>query len=309
MIFTIILLIGIHFVLPLYVFYMLWRSQNGSQFGWLLKVLFGVAFMGYLFIFGRWDWFSIYLRYLYIAIYFGLVILSYRNVRERPFFADDEGSFLRRYGWPILEVVLFTGLLAYTVSGLFYGEEPVRLAFPLKDGRYYVAQGGGSPLLNAHNLISAQEYAVDITELNPVGIRTEGIYPSILDRYVIYGETIYSPCDGNVVAAVDGLPDKNPPEADSENLAGNHVVIDCKDVHVLLAHMKNGSVMVQEGETVTTGQSLGQVGNTGNTTEPHLHIHAVKEGAEDILAEGDGVPILFAGRFPVRNSIFERVES
>ncbi|MGE7916039.1 M23 family metallopeptidase [Lysinibacillus xylanilyticus] len=53
--------------------------------------------------------------------------------------------------------------------------------------------------------------------------------------------------------------------------------------------------MVEKGEKVTTGQILGKVGNSGNTSEPHLHIHAEKNGK--------GVPITFNDRFLVRNSL------
>ena len=59
--------------------------------------------------------------------------------------------------------------------------------------------------------------------------------------------------------------------------------------------MKIDSVVVAQGDKVTTGQILGKVGNSGNTSEPHLHIHAEKDGK--------GVPITFNDRFLVRNSL------
>lgn len=71
---------------------------------------------------------------------------------------------------------------------------------------------------------------------------------------------------------------------------------------VVLAHMTEGSVAVGEGQEVEEGQFLGRVGNSGNTSEPHLHIHAVRTGSGSIL-EGEGVPVLFDGRFPVRNGL------
>lgn len=59
--------------------------------------------------------------------------------------------------------------------------------------------------------------------------------------------------------------------------------------------MKKGSIVVAEGEEVKTGQLLGKVGNSGNTSEPHLHIHAEKDGK--------GIPITFNDRFLVRNNL------
>ncbi len=53
--------------------------------------------------------------------------------------------------------------------------------------------------------------------------------------------------------------------------------------------------MVDKGDKVQTGKRIGLVGNSGNTSEPHVHIHAEKDGK--------GVPIEFNGSFPVRNSL------
>jgi murein DD-endopeptidase MepM/ murein hydrolase activator NlpD len=59
------------------------------------------------------------------------------------------------------------------------------------------------------------------------------------------------------------------------NPMGNHVVIAAADEEfVMIAHMQQGSVTVQPGDVVRAGDSLGKVGNSGNTTEPHVHIQA-----------------------------------
>ncbi|MBO1915549.1 M23 family metallopeptidase, partial [Microvirga sp. 3-52] len=88
-----------------------------------------------------------------------------------------------------------------------------------------------------------------------------------------------------------------PPEMDPENTMGNYVALTCNghEAIIYLMHMQQESVSVTEGEEVTTGQLLGKIGNSGNTSEPHLHIHAELDGV--------GVPITFEGKFLVRNSI------
>jgi murein DD-endopeptidase MepM/ murein hydrolase activator NlpD len=58
------------------------------------------------------------------------------------------------------------------------------------------------------------------------------------------------------------------------------------------------------GDVVTVGQPLGKVGNSGNSTEPHLHIHAVKQGTGG-HAVGEAVPLTFGGAFPVRNTVVD----
>jgi murein DD-endopeptidase MepM/ murein hydrolase activator NlpD len=67
---------------------------------------------------------------------------------------------------------------------------------------------------------------------------------------------------------------------------------------VLLAHLQHGSVAVATGDPVTVGDPIGRVGNSGNTTEPHLHIHAFDPRT------GEGVPIRFDGGAPLRNRVF-----
>jgi hypothetical protein len=101
---------------------------------------------------------------------------------------------------------------------------------------------------------------------------------------------------------VDGLPDLLVLKTDRRNPTGNHVIPRCGEFLILLAHMRHGSVKVRAGDEVTVGDEIGAVGNTG---EPHLHIHAQRPGPTDAPLASDGVPILFAGRFLVRNDVVE----
>ncbi|NLF75825.1 MAG: M23 family metallopeptidase, partial [Chloroflexi bacterium] len=73
----------------------------------------------------------------------------------------------------------------------------------------------------------------------------------------------------------DGLRDVKPQiETDGEHPAGNHVVIEvAEDAYLYIAHLQRGSLLVAEGDRVAAGQEIGRVGNSGNTTEPHIHIH------------------------------------
>jgi len=149
------------------------------------------------------------------------------------------------------------------------------LAFPLREGIWHVGQGGGRSL-NHHFSIPEQRGALDLVALGPAGgSRRSG---KGLDAYVSYGAKLYSPCDGRVVSAADGLPDQEPGFLRYGPLYGNHVFIDTGRELVKLAHLRAGSVQVTTGQTVCAGQLLGEVGNSGNTTEPHLHIHAEREG-------------------------------
>ena len=122
--------------------------------------------------------------------------------------------------------------------------------------------------------------------------------------YAIYGARVLAPCAGQVLLAVHGLPDMQVPEVDRAHLAGNHVMLRCVDrntsADVLLGHLRPGSVQVRAGASVAVGDWLGSVGNSGNTGEPHLHVHAQRPGPVGVPLGGDPLPLLFGGRFPVR---------
>ncbi len=123
-------------------------------------------------------------------------------------------------------------------------------------------------------------------------------------QYAIFGDAIYAPCEGVVIRVDDWLPDLAPPQVDRAHMPGNFVMLECGDageVHVLLGHMRSGSVRVHPGDYVTVDNQLGEVGNSGNSDEPHLHVHAQRPGQIWDLFSGDPLPIRFDGRYFVRN--------
>ena len=121
----------------------------------------------------------------------------------------------------------------------------------------------------------AQRYAVDWEQLDSgnriyAGPRTD------VSSYKIYGADILAVAKAKVVFAVDGLPNQTPGKfpvnLPIEQADGNHVILDLGGGnYAVYAHMMPGSVKVHAGETVTPGQLLGRVGNSGNTIAPHLH--------------------------------------
>jgi len=192
-------------------------------------------------------------------------------------------------------------------------ETAIDLAFPLRSGHYYIANGGSTALINAHVRMLKGErfrryrgssYGLDILALNRFGTRASGLAPADPGRYAIFGDAIYAPCEGAAVRVEDWLPDLSPPAVDRLHMPGNFVVLECGDpgeVYVLLAHMRRGSVRVHPGDYVTLDTKLGEVGNSGNSDEPHLHMHAQRAGPIWDLFSADPLPIRFDGRYLVRN--------
>lgn len=184
------------------------------------------------------------------------------------------------------------------------------LATPLGPGRYLVVNGGADAVLNAHyftlNRDSAadfrgQSFAVDIIGIDMRGLRAEGVLPANPESYAIYGRAVLAPCSGRVLATLDGIPDNMVPIMNRDAMTGNSVILECDGLAVVLAHFIPGSLLVGEDEVVQTGQQIARVGNSGNSGEPHLHVHVqtVSSPANPLA----GTPLFFTidGRFPTRN--------
>ncbi len=182
--------------------------------------------------------------------------------------------------------------------------------FPLA-GTWYV---GAAPTLHSHHRWAAnQEFALDLVALGPDGHTHKGD-GSRLDDYYDFGRDVLAVADGTVVEmASDGTEandrlrrpaessedfQKRTVQAQNELLMkspkaviGNYVVIrHAGGEFSQYAHMKQGSVRVKVGDTVTRGQVIGQLGHTGNTTEPHLHFQ-LTDGPDPMYSRG--LPIVF----------------
>ena len=95
--------------------------------------------------------------------------------------------------------------------------------------------------------------------------------------YFAFGQPVLAVADGTVVTAVNDL-ENAPPRVFLDvplgDLGGNRVILKIRDgVYVLYAHLKQGSLTVKEGDVVKRGQTIAEVGNSGNTSEAHLHFH------------------------------------
>jgi murein DD-endopeptidase MepM/ murein hydrolase activator NlpD len=143
-------------------------------------------------------------------------------------------------------------------------------------------------------------------QINQWGLRADGFLPADPAQYAIFGTPVYAPCDGTVIRTENNREDMPPPLPDREVIPGNHVLLDCGEFIVLLAHFKKGSVAVGKGQTIETGQMLGEIGNSGNTNEPHLHIHAQRRGTGEMPLDGEPLWMTFEGKFLVRNQLVVR---
>jgi murein DD-endopeptidase MepM/ murein hydrolase activator NlpD len=147
-----------------------------------------------------------------------------------------------------------------------------KLILPFKD-EWTVFWGGDTKELNYHVSHPAQKNAFDIIIMNVSGksFKTDG---RTNEDYYAFGKELIAPCDGEVVLVVDGVKDNIPGELNPVYVPGNTVIIKtAKNEYLFFAHFKQRSIKVMQGEKVKQGQLLGLCGNSGNSSEPHLHFH------------------------------------
>ncbi len=129
------------------------------------------------------------------------------------------------------------------------------------------------------------------------------------ERFVAFGRPILAPGRGTVVAVHGAEPDHEARRSQlalvpyalgqaarirrgAGAIAGNHVVVHLSqsDTFVLLAHLQSGSIRVSVGQEVADGQQIARCGNSGNSTQPHVHVQ-VMDDADPLVARG--VPMAF----------------
>jgi hypothetical protein len=186
---------------------------------------------------------------------------------------------------------------------------------PIK-GEWFVFWGGSNEFINYHYVYETQRYAYDLIQVKDgasfkeTRLRNENFYA--------FNQEILAPAAGKVVKVIDGLKDNTPGEMDAENPAGNYVILEhSHKEYSMLAHLQKHSIEVREGETVTESQRIGRCGNSGNSSEPHLHFQVsdapdfhkgksirihFKNGLEPI--QGDTV----SEYIPAKNTSMEKID-
>jgi hypothetical protein len=204
--------------------------------------------------------------------------------------------------------------LSYTVAPMALSQKLPEIGPPLA-GKGWVALNGCCGVTGAHRstglpvngkIYFAQRFAIDWMRLDGTGSLVHGD-PSDVHSYPAYGADVLAVADGTVVDTLNTLDDQKPgtlPDPSTitlENVDGNHVVLDLgSGLFAFYAHMQKGSVKVAPGDRVKRGQVLGKLGNTGNTSAPHLHFHLMD--GPSVLGSS-GIPyvidsFVFAGQIP-----------
>lgn len=145
-------------------------------------------------------------------------------------------------------------------------------------------------------LMDSQRYAIDWVRLDENNRFVEGD-PKDVRNWIGYDAPVFAIADATVVEVVDDLPDQVPgklPDPSTITLKtvdGNHIILDLGNgVYAFYAHFKKGSITVKKGDIVRAGQKIAHLGNSGNTSAPHLHLHLMDRPSAIV---SDGIPYVF----------------
>jgi hypothetical protein len=184
---------------------------------------------------------------------------------------------------------------------------PVRLSPPLRGENLVVIGCCGAVLGHRRALLEiepgtltlSQRYAIDFVRVDDE-LSTSAGDPTRNASYLIFGDEVLAAASGRVVATrndvAEGTPPDETPFTTWEDVTGNSVTQDLGDGRfAVYAHMQPGSVRVRPGDHVRRGQVLGLVGNTGISSEPHLHFHVMDGPGGPSHVAAEGLPFVFDG--------------
>ncbi|WP_311259597.1 M23 family metallopeptidase [Microbacterium sp. WCS2018Hpa-9] len=189
-------------------------------------------------------------------------------------------------------------------------QEPFVLILPFT-GLWIVQNSPASRVPSHGTELFGSSHAIDFVPVDSNGRSAPRSLGSMFgtepaDAFIGFGRPILAPVSGEVVRVHDGeddhvarrsigaqlgyaLTQRSRVREGAPGIAGNHVVIRCDGALVLLAHLRAGSVRPRLGDRVSVGEVIGECGNSGNSTEPHLHVQV----SDSVEQNGRGIPLAF----------------
>ncbi len=199
----------------------------------------------------------------------------------------------------------------------------VDLVYPF-EGRWLTQNSPANRVPSHGTTLFATSFAIDFVPVDEAGRTAPFTFGSFLrpepaERFPGFGRPVLAPVHGVVVGVHDTAPDhqafrglpsvgyalsqRRRAAAGWVALAGNHVMIGTGEGTVIaVCHLQHRSVRAQLGQSVRVGEVLGRCGNSGNSTEPHVHLQAID--SLDVL-HASAVPITFGGSLPRNGEIID----
>ena len=182
-------------------------------------------------------------------------------------------------------------------------KENIEITFPFKSGKYLVTDGGNSRvnrLMNyhfhskVHKKRGTNQSMLYATDLVKTDNQKNRFLPPKNENYPIFGENLYCPMDGTIVKVSNDIDDNQPFSGNYPYNTGNTIVIKNGNYYLLTGHLKKGSIIVKEGDSVFQNDLLAQCGNSGMSERPHLHMQLMKCYDQNYW-KGTGVNMIYKG--------------
>lgn len=163
---------------------------------------------------------------------------------------------------------------------------------------WFVVWGGRTLEENYHASLGDQRFAIDLVQIeNGSTFKGNGTQN---EDYYCFGDTLFAPGNGQIVEMENSVTENITGKTNTEQLFGNYVIIDHGNTeYSVLAHFMKNSIIISVGDIVTKGQVIGLSGNSGNSTEPHLHYHLQNKPS---IGQGVGLPAQFRNYYA--NDVF-----
>lgn len=212
-----------------------------------------------------------------------IIVILYRKFKKKKFYIN-------------LMILLLSLVASYPITVLFgiskltYPRketivEEYSMEAPIEDGIYL-----GGKEYTSHAVWPSECYAYDIVKI------PHDIGSTSCNDYGIYLAPVNSPVNGTVIAMVDTEEDILPNSKDFTSSLGNYIVIEIEETktYLILAHLEKDSSCVDVGDLVHKGMLLANVGNSGTTSEPHLHMQHQKQNplTQKLSIVAEGLPIV-----------------
>lgn len=212
---------------------------------------------------------------------------------------------MRLAGQAILQIVgLMYATIKYKKKDMDSDVTKVAYALPF-DGEWYTANGGVTKNTSHSWEVLPQRFAYDFIIVDEDGESYRGDKMD-LHSYYCYGKDVLAPADGVVVSIKNNFPDcrimiDGQPDPDTPDIGGNRIIIKhASNEYSTICHLMPGSIVVQKGQKVKGKDVIAKCGNSGNTTEPHIHFQVQNTSH---FYSCMGVPALFSN---IQKKLYEK---